>query len=1134
MKRLVCNKTAKTKNVVANLFVLIYTLFILSEEICAQALIPGVNSANESAFNMDVPTPTVASLGKYGDTPVSYYTGNPNISIPLYELKARDISMPISLDYDASGVSINNLPGWAGQNWTLNIGGVITRSKRGAIDEKELSDYQTKYGAVLNNYFKNHGKIKEVVTDVTANYQKLKDALTFIGGEWDMSPDIFTFHFLGKSGKFFLGNDGEWKVISDDNLDIIFDYNNNENFSLPLFEKLPSLSVRGSQKKTISGFVIRDAEGNTYHFGYDNNATEYTTNIWRMSKAEHDESWYANSWYLTKIKDKYGNTLLTFSYERGAYIIQMFNYFSYKETTESWSGYSRTDGPNVSSDFPYTLSISSPVYMKRVVGNGITIKLHSSYVPDELATEKLYESFYNYYGISDSKDIYWNNFYKRFLQNRINNFSYEDYSCAGNFFYIQGYGNTQIPSGFNSTVRAEYEQMLRTIKSCRYNRDYSDDIEKMDILRYARIKKLDSLTIIGNGGTIGFLFQHRYVNRRMCLESLIQVGNSQNVIGEYKFRYNKFDKLPSDYLTTAVDYWGHYNGKSYKISDIFNLYIDHSGSFMASSTLIAMTLRPYVVDGSVDPQYASIGVLTEIQYPTGGTTLFEYECGEYDNYMYYDRQKLMTAQNSLKGGSLRIKTIKDYDSPTHDKLLRERRYDYHIPNSTKSSGVLFAYPINSWGFNVKCERPGVSWRTTLFQTTSVVPLSNMFGVSLGYAYVTETDYDFKNDTEQKTVYHYSSLFDEKARDQEALIHFTNEPTPYDNFTEMDFMRGKLLDKKIYDADGHLIHSTEYEYRNDCFLDNNFSYTSNMGVEGSNYTYHFNGGIAKLYYTKYDVVKQTETSYVYHMGSTPVGISTITQYEKQDVSYTSDYPYTHQSNVRLLLSEKLTSGAESQKKEYDYRQLPGGESLPTTSETYKDTDFEKTPDSNGHNFEWYLYCKMFCLKPSVTSFYRNGNLTQRLRNRYTRISNVTSENTLVTNQIIAEYPTGDTAVVADYIKYDATGRPLTLKIPGQPKTYMLWGGTNNNYLLIKSYSPITLSSGSLPMWNETTCLTNILRYIKTGRIATGYVYGPFFQLSKIIDPGKNVTTYQYDDFYRLCGIYDNSGQLIESYRYNYRN
>ena len=73
-----------------------------------------------------------------------------------------------------------------------------------------------------------------------------------------------------------------------------------------------------------------------------------------------------------------------------------------------------------------------------------------------------------------------------------------------------------------------------------------------------------------------------------------------------------------------------------------------------------------------------------------------------------------------------------------------------------------------------------------------------------------------------------------------------------------------------------------------------------------------------------------------------------------------------------------------------------------------------------------------------------------------------------------------------------------------------------------------------MWNETTCLTNILRYIKTGRIATGYVYGPFFQISKIIDPGKNVTTYQYDDFYRLCGIYDNSGQLIESYRYNYRN
>lgn len=96
--------------------------------------IPGYWTPNPNAF-VDVQTPTAASLGKYGDVGVSYFTGNPNISIPLYELDVRGVKMPISLDYDAAGVMPNSLPSWAGQNWTLDIGGVITRTVKGRYDE---------------------------------------------------------------------------------------------------------------------------------------------------------------------------------------------------------------------------------------------------------------------------------------------------------------------------------------------------------------------------------------------------------------------------------------------------------------------------------------------------------------------------------------------------------------------------------------------------------------------------------------------------------------------------------------------------------------------------------------------------------------------------------------------------------------------------------------------------------------------------------------------------------------------------------------------------------------------------------------------------------------------------------------
>ena len=80
------------------------------------------------------PSPTAASLGEYGDIPVSTYTGIPNISIPLYQIQSRDLSLPISLSYHAGGVKVEEEASWVGLGWSLNAGGVITRSIRGLDD----------------------------------------------------------------------------------------------------------------------------------------------------------------------------------------------------------------------------------------------------------------------------------------------------------------------------------------------------------------------------------------------------------------------------------------------------------------------------------------------------------------------------------------------------------------------------------------------------------------------------------------------------------------------------------------------------------------------------------------------------------------------------------------------------------------------------------------------------------------------------------------------------------------------------------------------------------------------------------------------------------------------------------------
>jgi hypothetical protein len=50
------------------------------------------------------PSPTAQEFIKYGEYPVGMHTGVPNISVPLYNIDVKDIQLPISMSYHASGI----------------------------------------------------------------------------------------------------------------------------------------------------------------------------------------------------------------------------------------------------------------------------------------------------------------------------------------------------------------------------------------------------------------------------------------------------------------------------------------------------------------------------------------------------------------------------------------------------------------------------------------------------------------------------------------------------------------------------------------------------------------------------------------------------------------------------------------------------------------------------------------------------------------------------------------------------------------------------------------------------------------------------------------------------------------------
>lgn len=150
------------------------------------------------------PSPEAAALGKFGDIPVSNYTGTPSISVPLYALQAGKFSLPISLNYHAGGIKVEEEASWVGLGWALQAGGQITRTVKG-LNDLGLGGYP----------FADEPDPDD------------EDYLHSVArGTNDSEPDIFYFSFAGRSGKFMLeqttGGVYKPRLFSKEKLDISY------------------------------------------------------------------------------------------------------------------------------------------------------------------------------------------------------------------------------------------------------------------------------------------------------------------------------------------------------------------------------------------------------------------------------------------------------------------------------------------------------------------------------------------------------------------------------------------------------------------------------------------------------------------------------------------------------------------------------------------------------------------------------------------------------------------------------------------------------------------------------------------------------------------------------------------------
>lgn len=117
-----------------------------------------INPVPEKIFSA---SPDVMAFQKYNICDVNLYTGKTDVNIPLYEINSGNINVPINLNYDSSGIKVDDRASSVGLGWILNAGGNIIRIINDVPDNEVTvatnyeSDWDT--GTHIYPYIKRQG-----------------------------------------------------------------------------------------------------------------------------------------------------------------------------------------------------------------------------------------------------------------------------------------------------------------------------------------------------------------------------------------------------------------------------------------------------------------------------------------------------------------------------------------------------------------------------------------------------------------------------------------------------------------------------------------------------------------------------------------------------------------------------------------------------------------------------------------------------------------------------------------------------------------------------------------------------------------------------------------------------------------
>lgn len=736
------------------------------------SMIPYSLLAQSPSFNVSFPSPNAASLGTYGEIPVSLHNGMPSISIPLHQVTEGPINVPVSLNYHASGLRPDVHPGWVGNGWALNCGGMITRIVKGFPDEsvwaQELTFLDSKFTHVergfnigsLYNYL--NGDAGWATPQRISTLAKRGSGYNDDGDYYqETEPDEFTFNFAGYSGKFYFDGNHKPRVISNSDIrveledtmmmvpyingraninGVLRDYTYAKN---NLISNIPGFILETEIK--IRGFRIITPDGFQYEFGMwnrpqsiDDLPVEASINFFQQVYCY--ENW--DTWYLKRIVTP-DRQSVEFIYGPPANdirspIASFGSTFAIAKSSGSAtpSGIFKLFGPVSASSSSissyYEGRIIYPVYLTKIITSSEVIDFSTS-VSRELT--------YDYNAILSSLQVQALNAYDKDL-----------------VYFIGARQAIQAPP-------------------------YDDPYYEVLDFNAFKWRKLDSITVTSRTSkkkikTWAFTYGNTS-SERLTLSRIQEYGMNRVTTGPYQFAYNQKSLPP--YNSNQTDHWGFYNGKRANLGDLSETYLSGFYSYKQPDTALMKA-----------------GILEQITYPTGGYSHFAYDPHQYTakvvRHSVTGEFSVQATTNTVAGG-LRIRRINSkagYGAPDVYKY-----YEY-------SGGILSGDAQYYWKNYTGRLLNGNTYTSDRFVTQTMLPVStNSVGSHIGYSTVKEL-----LPSNGYTVYSYTNY---DLLDENYLATIEPQSSKYSPFTSRSIERGVLTKKSVYSQSNQMLKEETYTY-----------------------------------------------------------------------------------------------------------------------------------------------------------------------------------------------------------------------------------------------------------------------------------------------------------------------------------